>query len=110
MIPAREAIKGGGGGAFGVLTKLTLRTRELPTTFGAVFGTIKAASDTAFRDLVGKTLTFYADKLFNPHWGEQIAFGKDNTVRVFMVFPYIRVKRVIFAPFAGRLLIRGRER
>jgi FAD/FMN-containing dehydrogenase len=43
------AVKGGGGGAFGVLTKLTLRTRDLPTTFGAVFGTIKATSDTAFR-------------------------------------------------------------
>jgi FAD/FMN-containing dehydrogenase len=74
------AIKGGGGGAFGVLTKLTLRTRELPTTFGAVFGTLRAASETAFHDLIAKTLSFYADKLFNPHWGEQIAFGKDKRV------------------------------
>jgi FAD/FMN-containing dehydrogenase len=64
------AVKGGGGGAFGVLTRLTLRTRELPATFGAVFGTIKAASDTAFRDLIARTFSFYADKLFNPHWGE----------------------------------------
>jgi hypothetical protein len=46
------AVKGGGGGAFGVLTKLTLRTRELPTTFGAAFGTIRARSDTAFRELI----------------------------------------------------------
>jgi FAD/FMN-containing dehydrogenase len=80
------AVKGGGGGAFGVLTKLTLRTRDLPATFGAVFGTIKASSDAAFRDLIAKTLSFYADKLFNPHWGEQIAFGKDNTVRIMMLF------------------------
>jgi hypothetical protein len=63
-----------------------LRTRDLPTTFGAVFGTIRAASDAAFRDLIATTLSFYADKLFNPHWGEQIAFGKDNTVRIMMLF------------------------
>jgi hypothetical protein len=80
------AVKGGGGGAFGVLTKLTLRTRDLPTTFGAVFGTIKAASNTAFRDLIAKTFSFYAEKLLNPHWGEQIAFGKDNTLRIMMLF------------------------
>jgi hypothetical protein len=47
------AVKGGGGGAFGVLTKLTLRTRALPTTFGAVSGTIKAASDTRAFSRVG---------------------------------------------------------
>jgi FAD/FMN-containing dehydrogenase len=95
------AVKGGGGGAFGVLTKLILRTRELPTTFGAVFGTIKASSDAAFRDLVAETLSFYADKLFNPHWGEQIAFGKDNTVRVAMVFQGLEQAEAerLWAPF-----------
>lgn len=99
------AIKGGGGGAFGVLTKLTLRTRELPTTFGAVFGTIKASSDTAFRDLIAETLSFYADKLFNPHWGEQIAFGNDNTVRIAMVFQGIERTEAesVWAPFIAAL-------
>src|SRR5258706_1682659 len=42
------AIKGGGGGSFGVITRLTLRTKELPEYFGGVFGSIKAKSDTAF--------------------------------------------------------------
>ncbi|WP_198026479.1 FAD-binding oxidoreductase [Bradyrhizobium sp. ARR65] len=99
------AIKGGGGGAFGVLTKLTLRTRELPTTFGAAFGTIKAASDTAFRGLIDKTLSFYADKLFNPYWGEQIAFGKDNSVHVAMVFQGLGQAEAesVWAPFASAL-------
>src|ERR1700716_2256617 len=30
-------------------------------------------------------MRFYAENLFNPHWGEQIAFEADNTVQVFMV-------------------------
>jgi FAD/FMN-containing dehydrogenase len=80
------AIKGGGGGAFGVLTKLTLRTRELPATFGIVTGTIKAASDVTFRELIASTIDFYSDKLFNEHWGEQIAFGADNSVSFATVF------------------------
>ena len=37
------ALKGGGGGSFGVVTQLTLRTHELPETVGAVFGTITRA-------------------------------------------------------------------
>jgi FAD/FMN-containing dehydrogenase len=99
------AVKGGGGGAFGVLTRLTLRTRELPATFGAVFCTIKAASDQVFRDLIGRTLAFYADKLFNPHWGEQIAFGNDNTVRIMMLFQGLEQAEAeaIWAPFVSTL-------
>jgi hypothetical protein len=30
------ALKGGGGGSFGVVTRLTLRTRELPEYFGVL--------------------------------------------------------------------------
>lgn len=97
------AVKGGGGGAFGVLTRLTLRTRDLPATFGAVFGTIRAASDQAFRDLVERTLSFYADKLFNPHWGEQIAFGNDNTVSIMMLFQGLEQAEAeeVWAPFVS---------
>lgn len=80
------AVKGGGGGSFGVLTKVTLRTRELPETFGGVFGRVKARSDAAFRDLIARMLQLYADKLFNPHWGEEITFGADNTLTIAMVF------------------------
>ena len=53
------ALKGGGGGTFGVVTRLTLRTRELPPTMGVVSGTIRAHSDVAFRDLTARILTFY---------------------------------------------------
>ena len=48
--------------------------------------TIKAASDDAFRRLIGRTVAFYKDALFNPHWGEQIAFRPDNVLEIQMVF------------------------
>src|SRR5262249_46521882 len=79
-------LKGGGGASLGVVTRLTLRTRELPEYFGGVFGTIKARSDTAFRKLIARVITSYHDDLFNPHWGEQIRFSPDNTITISMVF------------------------
>jgi FAD/FMN-containing dehydrogenase len=53
-----------------------LRTHALPEYFGAVFATIHAASDDAYHRLIGKTVEFYAQALFNPHWGEQIRIGR----------------------------------
>jgi len=80
------AIKGGGGGTFGVLTKLTLRTRDLPDFFGAVIATIQAKSDTAFHDLLHEFIDFYRDHLFNPHWGETVSFRGNNELAITMVF------------------------
>src|SRR5438128_7856629 len=74
-------IKGGGGGSLGVVTRLTLRTRELAEFVGGAFIRIRAASDTAFRELIARTLTFYRDSLFNPHWGEQIIIEHGNAIR-----------------------------
>jgi FAD/FMN-containing dehydrogenase len=79
-------LKGGGGGSLGVVTRLTLRTHDLPDFVGAVNMTIKAASDVAFRRLIGQIVGFYNDSLFNPHWGEQIAFRPGNVLAIAMVF------------------------
>ena len=79
------ALKGGGGGSFGVVTRLTLRTHALPEFFGGAFGVVKAHSDAAFRRLIARLVDFYQERLFNRHWGEQIRFQRGNAVAVQMV-------------------------
>ena len=80
------ALKGGGGGTFGIATRLTLKTYDLPATFGAVFLDIRASTAQSFRMLVARMIDFYADALFNPYWGEQIRLRPDNTLSISMVF------------------------
>src|SRR6516164_7793218 len=71
------ALKGGGGGSFGVVTRLTLRTHELPETIGGVFTVIRAASDAAYRRLIAQFVDFYADHLLGPHWGDIVTLRRD---------------------------------
>ena len=35
--------------------------------------TVKATSDAAFQRLIGRIVSFYAEALFNPNWGERLA-------------------------------------
>jgi FAD/FMN-containing dehydrogenase len=95
------ALKGGGGGTFGVVTGLTLRTRELPEFFGAVVGHIHASSDSAYRALIARALDFYRTALFNPHWGEQMLFRPDNTLSLTLLFQDLNQQQAagIWAPF-----------
>jgi FAD/FMN-containing dehydrogenase len=80
------ALKGGGGSSFGVVSKLTLRVRQLPEFAGGADFRIKAASDEAFRRLIRQFVSFYREALFNDHWGEQAHMAPDNSLAVSMVF------------------------
>jgi len=79
------ALKGGGAG-FGITTRLTLATRELPERLGFFGRTIKAASGEAFGRLVAAFCAFARDGLINPHWGEQVTLTPDNELKIVMVF------------------------
>jgi FAD/FMN-containing dehydrogenase len=80
------ALKGGGGGTFGVVTKVTLRTRELPSYVGVVAASIKAVSDAAFQALIARFVRFYADNLLNPHWGEIVNVKPGRVLDIHMEF------------------------
>ena len=79
-------LKGGGGGSLGVVTRITLKTHTLPNFLGGAFGNIKANSPEAYKRLIAQFMTFYRDKLFNPHWGESVRFRHDNVLDIEMVF------------------------
>ena len=79
-------LKGGGGGSLGVVTRLTLKTHDLPSFFGAVSATIHAFSDAAFRKLIGHFVDFYADNLLNPHWDQIVNLRPGNRLEIRMAF------------------------
>ncbi|MCE0721946.1 FAD-dependent oxidoreductase [Legionella resiliens] len=80
------ALKGGGGGTYGIVSKITLQTHELPALFGKVKGSITAKSDTAYAKLIHYFIHFYRLNLNNEHWGEQVALTPNNKMNFSLVF------------------------
>jgi FAD/FMN-containing dehydrogenase len=93
------ALKGGGGGTFGVVTRLTLRTHDLPVFSGSAWGMIKARSDAAYSWLIAEFVSFYRDHLLNPHWGEQVSLRPDNTLEISMVCLGLSQVAEVWEPF-----------
>jgi len=95
------ALKGGGGGTFGVVSKLTLRLRDLPEFAGGANFTIKASSDDAYHRLIRHFIGFYRDALFNDHWGEQAHLSPGNRLEISMVHLGLDTEqsRKIWQPF-----------
>jgi hypothetical protein len=95
------ALKGGGGGTFGIVTKVTLRVRDLPEFAGGAIFRVTASSDDAFRRLLSYFVNFYRDNLFNDHWGEQAHISGNNRLEIFMVSHALSTEeaRKVWQPF-----------
>jgi FAD/FMN-containing dehydrogenase len=79
------ALRGGGGGTFGVVSTLTLRVHDLPEFGGGAEFAVKATSDEAYRRLIRRFVAFYREALFNDHFGEQAHVSRDNRLEISMV-------------------------
>ena len=95
------ALKGGGGGSFGVVTRMTLHTYELPEFFGFVSVAIRASSETAFHRLVRRFVDLYAEHLHSPQWGEIANVEPGNVLHIQMSFQGLdeRQAQSVWHPF-----------
>lgn len=95
------ALKGGGGGTLGVVTRVTLKTHPLPDQVGVVIANIKARSDASFRDLLLRTIEFVGQSLLDRHWGETITLRPSNTLDIALEFIGLSEAQVraIWRPF-----------
>jgi FAD/FMN-containing dehydrogenase len=80
------ALKGAGQCAFGVVTRLTLRTHELGAQAGGFNLRVSAKTDEAFRRLLAAFVDVIAGGLINPHWGESVQITPSNRLEANMVF------------------------
>lgn len=105
------ALKGGGGGSFGIVTRLTLKTHPLPTTIGAILFSVQAQSDQAWRALVARTIDFYAEALFVPEWGEQLNFRPGRKMSVSMLCHGLDAEQIkaVWAPLLSWIADRSGE-
>ena len=105
------ALRGGGGGTFGVVTRLTLRTHEMPRTIGGLNGQIQASNDHAFQELLARLIRFYPENLNNQNWGETVKVTPGNQLKLSLAFIDLseRQARSVWAPFQAWLAARPND-
>ena len=103
------ALRGGGGGTFGVVTRLTLKTHPLPATIGAAIFEVRAKDEASWRALTARIIDFYAEYLFGPRWGEQIRFSPGRRFAIAMLTHGLTQEEIAiaWAPFLDWVKARG---
>ena len=103
------ALRGGGGGTFGIVSRITLLAHPMPKTDGWISGTISASSDAAYLELIHRYVSFVPAALNNGSWGEGVIFPKGkNHLEVGTAFLDLTVEQAqqvwneFTAPLKGR--------
>jgi FAD/FMN-containing dehydrogenase len=98
------ALRGGGGGTFGVVSRITMRTFEMPRTLGRVTGRITARGSEEFRRLV-YMLARFLGQLCDGHWGEHVSLTPQNRVEFGLMSVDLDSDQIgsIIAPITGWL-------
>ena len=100
------AMRGGGGGTFGIVSRMTLLTHPMPSTSGWLSGSITAKSDDSYRELIRRYLSLIEISLNSPAWGEGVTFVKgENKIELGTSFLDMSVSeaKAIWAPLLDEL-------
>ena len=103
------ALRGGGGGTFGIVSRITYLAHPIPQTVGSLSGTITASGEDEFRELLARFVRFYPNALNDGSWGEQIAVRPDNSLALSVVWLDLTTEqaRAVWEPFTSALQADG---
>jgi FAD/FMN-containing dehydrogenase len=104
------ALRGGGGGTFGIVSNITFATHPTPQTLGAAFGSVSAGNDSDFVVLV-RRLAQFLPQLDNEHVGELIRLRPDRRIEFGMTVVDLGEDdaRAIWEPFGDWVAARPEQ-